>query len=197
MNFNLPFYGKKGTIKSIVENEKSYTVYRYELDGNDDIISNVPKNIKNYSLLIENYYNDLKGYLETYSSKYEFYKNSRLNKKVNSNLINVLMLLSVVMIGTSIPLLLNFESLGILGVTLDVLSIPALITTVRLSVKEFDDKKKISFIDEYQKMEYRYRLFNDEKTKQNNITKYTGLQKIDEKNKVIDLNLVKELKKAS
>lgn len=197
MNLSLPFYGTKGTIKNIVETDKSYTVYRYDLDGKANIVSSVPKNIKNYSLLIENYYNDLKGYLEVYSNRYEGYRISSLNRKNNSVLINLLMVLSVVMIGTSIPMLLSFQTLGVFGVVLDVLSIPLLVTSVGLSLKELDDKKKKEFIENYQKFEYRYKLYDDERVKQNIKTKYTGLQKSENNNKVIDLNLVKELKKVA
>lgn len=198
MDLNLPFFGKKGSVKNILENEKTYTISYYGVSLKDDcVVSEIPKNEKNYNLLMEIYYNDLEEYLIINSSRYDSYKNSKFLEKGNADLINLLLILAVLLIGCSIPMILSFENLFLLGIGLDVLSIPVLVTSFGLYFKEIDSKKKEKFVENYRKLEYRYRLFKEDESKQNIKTKYVGLQKINSDDKVIDLRLIKELKKVS
>lgn len=196
MNFILPFYGKKGTISKIQEQDKYYIVSRYDINGKEGFVTKVVKTTKNYNLLLENYYSDLNDYLVKYGNRYEEYKMTRLKKKINTNLVNLLKLTAIVMITSSIPLLLTHEALGYLGVVLDVLSIPVLITSINLSLKDSNDKKKAEFINKYNELEHRLRIYNDSKEKTVNLTKYKGL-KTNIKEPERDLTLIKEMKKAS
>lgn len=196
MNFSLPFYGKKGTISKIQEQDKYYIVSRYDINGKEGFVTKVAKTTKNYNLLLENYYSDLKDYLVKYGNRYEEYKMTRLNKKINMNLVNLLKLVAIIMITSSIPLLLTHEALGYLGVVLDVLSIPTLVTSINLSLKDSNDKKKAEFINKYNELEHRLIMYNDNKEKTVNLTKYKGL-KTDIKDPERDLTLIKEMKKAS
>lgn len=196
MNFSLPFYGKKGTISKIQEQDKYYIVSRYDINGKESFVTKVAKTTKNYNLLLENYYLDLKYYLVKYGNRYEEYKMTRLKKKININLVNLLKLAAIIMITSSIPLLLTHEALGYLGVVLDVLSIPVLVTSINLSLKDSNDKKKAEFINKYNELEHRLIMYNDNKEKTVNLTKYKGL-KTDIKEPERDLTLIKEMKKAS
>lgn len=196
MNLSLPFYGQKGTISRIQEEDKYFLVYRYDINGKENFITKIAKTTKNYNLLLENYYSDLKDYLSKYGYKYEEYKMTRLKKKINMNLVNLLKLTAIIMITSSIPLLLTHEALGYLGVVLDVLSIPVLVTSINLSLKDSDDKRKAEFINKYNDLEHRLRIYNDNKEKTINLTKYKGL-KTSIKEPERDLTLIKEMKKAS
>lgn len=197
MNLSLPFYEKKGTISRIEEQDKNYKVYRYGINKKEITIFMVPKNNKNYNLLRENYYNDLKDYLVKYANKYESYKITRLKKKIDMNLVSILTSISIIMLVSSIPLLLTYESLGYIGVLLEILSIPILITTTDLRLKNSNDKKKAEFIKKYNQLEEQLRIYNKDKTKKNNKTTFKGIKNSNTKDPVIDLVLTKEKKKVA
>ena len=127
MNFKLPFYGKKGTIKDIKEEQKYYVVYRYGLSEKEESIFYVPKNDNNLSLLMNNYNNDLKEYLDLNADKYDTYKQTRLKKAINKNSLKALYGISGAMILSSIPLFSTHEAIGFVGVLLDTIAIPTIV----------------------------------------------------------------------
>ena len=196
MNYSLPFYGKKGTISNIEETDKNYVVYRYDFTGKDSLVLEVPKNTKNYNLLLENYYTDLKDYLITNNNKYEYCKRTRLNNKVKEKTIISLKIISIALITASLPLIATQGTLGYIGVTLDALAIPAIISSVNLSLKENNIKKKTNFINKYNELEHRLRIYNKGKSKTVSLTKYSEL-KIDNKEPKRDLKKILEKKKVS
>lgn len=191
MNFNLPFYEKKGTIKKIDENDNFYLVYYYGVTPKEETLIAVQKNTKNFNSLCDNYYNDLKGYLEKNSVKYETYKYTKRKKIVNSKLIDILNLSTIILIGMSIPLLLNPNALFFLGITLNAISVPILLTSIKLSKEEKDDKKKADFINKYNELEHRLRLYNQEKKQTKEETKYNGLTPVPDNN-IRDLKIIKK-----
>lgn len=196
MNFNLPFYEKKGTIKKIDENDNFYLVYYYGFTPKEETLIAVQKNTKNFNSLCDNYYNDLKGYLEKNSVKYETYKYTKRKKIVNSKLIDILNLSTIILIGMSIPLLLNPNALFFLGITLNAISVPILLTSIKLSKEEKDDREKADFINKYNELEHRLRLYNQEKKQTKEETKYNGLTAIPDSN-IRDLKITKEKKKVA
>ena len=194
MNFKLPFYGKKGTIKDIKEDKKYYIVYRYGLSEKEESIFYVPKNDNNLSLLMDNYNDDLKEYLETNRDKYETYKKTRLNKDINKNSLKVLFGISGAMILSSIPLFNTHEAIGFIGVLLNTVAIPtAIYGTLEMIKKTKDDKKEV-FIRQYNQMTNRYKTNAKEYNQENKETKYKGISTDKSNNPVVDLSITRKLK---
>ena len=92
------------------------------------------------------------------------------------------------MFGTSVPLLGTHEALGFLGITLDVVAIPTLIAGISLGIKKSSDDKKEKFIKEYNDMSDRLRIYSVDKSKVNEPTKYNGIDRVDDKTRVVDIN---------
>ena len=194
MNFKLPFYGKKGTIKDIKENDKYYLVYRYGLTDNEETIFYVPKNDNNLSLLMDNYNYDLKEYIDINASKYETYKKNRLKKTVNINTIKSMLFLSSIMLLSSIPLFNTHEEIGFIGVILDTIAIPTIIYTTSEFMKKKNDDKKVKFINNYNQMSHKYKNNVKKYIQEKELTKYNGLVNDKSKKPVVDLTKVKALK---
>lgn len=188
MNYTLPYYGKKGTISKIEESEKSYQVYRYGMNKKDKYILEVPRSQKNKELLINNYYNDLYNYLNVNKEKYEQYKNTNHKKHIN---LNLLKLIGIVMLSSSIPLLQTYDILGYIGIALDILSIPVVISVVKLSIDEKKMENQNKFIEKYDKLQHRLRIYNEKQEKSHELTKYNGLVK---ENKEPERDINKKLK---
>ena len=193
MNYTLPYYGKKGTISKIEEREKKYIVYRYGMSEKDIYILEVPKNIKNNELLLNNYYSDLKNYLNANKEKYEQYKNKKYKKHPNLNLLKII---AIVMLSSSIPLLQTYNILGYVGIALDILSIPVVISVIKLSIDEKKKEKNIKFIKKYNELQHKLRLYNEKQEKSYKITKYSELTK-DAKEPKRDINKKLIRKKAA
>lgn len=193
MNFKLPFYGKKGTIKDIKEDEKYYIVYRYGLTNQEESIFYVPKNDNNLLLLMNNYNNDLKEYLEINSNKYETYKQTRLKKDINKNSLKILFAISGFMILSSIALFGTHEPIGFVGVILDTIAIPTTIYATSEMIKKRKDEQKEKFIKSYNKMNHKYKIGVKEYIKEKEETKYKGIITDKEHNPVLDLTKVKKL----
>lgn len=196
MNYSLPFYGKKGTISNIEETDKNYLVHRYDITGKENLTLKVPKNAKNYNLLLENYYTDLKDYLITNNNKYEYCKKNKAKNKVKVKTIIYLKLASIALIAVSLPLLSTQSTLGYIGVALDVLAIPTIISSFKLSIKERNSEKSANFINKYNELEHRLRIYNENKSRTVSLTKYSGV-KTNDKEPKRDLRKVLEKKKVS
>ncbi|MEE3342959.1 MAG: hypothetical protein VZS44_02595 [Bacilli bacterium] len=193
MNFKLPFYGKKGTIKDIKEDTKYYLVYRYDTSKDKDILFYVPKNEKNLNRLLDNYYNDLKGYLENSSEKYETLKQNRMKKVINTDNIKLMLGISTSLILLSIPLINTHETIGFVGVVLDTLAIPTTSYAISELIKNYKDQKNAKFINNYKKLSQKYQSEAQIKNT-NKETIYQGLSKNNNKNHINDLTKTKKLK---
>ena len=196
MNYSLPFYGKKGTISTIKENNNNYIVNCYDFTGKDNIVLEVPKNNRNYNQLIDNYYKDLKEYLKANNNKYEYYNQTKKENKTNKKTITLLKLISIAAIALSIPLLSTHEELGYIGITLNAISIPLLVSSINLTTKARKEEKKKKFINKYNELEHRLRIYNENKVKSYDQTKYMGVKSY-EKEPKRDLNKILEKKKVS
>ena len=190
MDYSLPFFEKKGTICNIIEEDKNYIVYRYDTNGKK-ITLKVPKNSKNYNLLLENYYTDLKDYLDTNNNKYECYKKENLNKIKNSK-ITLLKLVSILLLVASISLLATSGLLEYIGFILAIVSVPTIISSIAISAKEKDRENKLQFINKYNELENKLKIYNGSKNKTIKLTQYTGLNP-NNRNPKIDLKKVKVL----
>ena len=196
MNYTLPFYNKKGTISKIEEKEKRYQVYRYGINKNETYILEVPKKGKNKEFLINNYYNDLVDYLNTNKEKYEHYQKDNKNNKIKNKHINLLKIIGLSMLGTSIPLLLTYDFLGYIGITLDILTIPVILTIIKLTKEKKKNDNKTKFINKYNELKHKLKIYTEKQNKNYELTKYSSLMK-DTKEPKRDINKVLERKKVS
>ena len=194
MNFKLPFYGKKGTIKDIKEDNKYYIVYRYGLSENEETIFYVPKNDNNLELLINNYNSDLRGYLDTNADKYETYQKTRLKKKININLVKALFGVSGITLLSSIPLFNTHEAIGFVGVILDTIATSTAIYATIEIVKKITDDKKAKYIKNYNQMNHKYQTSIKKYNQDMEETKFIGLVNDKTKKTIVDLTKVKTLK---
>lgn len=180
MNLSIPFYGYKGTICKITENDKYYITYRYgTTEKEEKTIFLTPKNNKkSCNELIKNYCDDLNNYLNKYKNKYDTYKVSRTNKLLSNNFVNILSSCSIIMLSLSVPLLLTHEALGYLGVALDVLSVPPAAIAIKLFKEKKDEDKKTAFIKKYDnlKNELNIQLKQYPLEKRRSKTEYKGLE---------------------
>ncbi|MBQ6494649.1 MAG: hypothetical protein IJI49_01455 [Bacilli bacterium] len=191
MNYTLPYYGKKGTIAKIDENKRFYLVSRYGTNKKEKYILEVPKTSLNKELLMQNYYNDLNEYLIISKDKYNEYYKSK-DKKIKG--LNIIKLTGILMLGSSVPLLKTYNTLGYIGIALDVLSMPVIITAIKLSI---DDKKletKNKFINKYEELNHKLKIYNESKEINLEKTKYSKVVK-DEKTPKRDLKKILERKK--
>ena len=175
MNFNLPFYGKKGTIKKIEEDKDYYIVYRYGLNGKEETIFRIKKNKNNFKALYNNFYDDLYEYLNKAEEEYEKSKRNKLKQKYNKNNIKGLFIISSILAITSIPLLNTHESLGYLGIILDTIAIPTTLVALNMTKKNIEDDKKIRFIKNYEQQKHRYETNKEDKPKNITKTTYKGI----------------------
>ncbi len=194
MNYTLPYYGKKGTIKNIEEKEKNYQVTRYGMNKSNTYQLQVKKNKQNEELLIENYYNDLLEYLNVNKNKYNNYKQN--NNKIKSSTINLLKITGIVMIATSIPLIQSYETAGYIGIALDILSIPVIAGIIKLSIEEKKQNKRTDFINKYDELKHKLKIYTEKETKSLDLTKYSTVMK-DDKEPKRDINKKLERKKVA
>lgn len=196
MNFELPDFGKKN-IKCIDFNSDNHNiiVYRYGMKKGEEIIQKIPKKRNNEQDLINSFYKEMKDYLDTNVAKYESYNYTKLKKKLNKNLIKSLIFASIVMMGSSIPLLSTYGSLGFLGITLDVIALPTFIAGINLSTKQKNDDRKEKFIKEYEEIYNRYRVCANNDIKTIKPTEYRGISNDNANDKIYNINKKRELKK--
>ena len=193
---NVPFYGVRGSIKNIKEEENYYIVTRYNTNGKDGEILSTSKKYKKD--LMKNYHDDVKKYLETNDEKFLTTKNN-LSKKTFNKIDLAL--------GTTISLSLAITS--ILGTiyTSGATSYAFMTTfffTFIASCHEINQVKKYreeitnkKFIEEYKNYQEQINNYNISRDKQNklNQTNYKGLTNKEDKNKIIDIDIKKILKK--
>ncbi len=164
MILELPFYGKRGSISKIVENEKTYSVIEYGIDGKDERIVMVPKKKKNYEELLQNYFQDMKCYLDRNYDQYFEYKSTRLKKKVNRKNIYFGIGISLVsfILGVSLMMIPSMsETIFYIGLVIFAASISEFWATMNLRKEYRKDLKKAEFIEHFnfysKKLEEYYR----------------------------------------
>ena len=144
------------------------------MNKNDTYQLKVKKNKINEELLVENYYNDVKNYLTEQKDKYDKYNKDNKNK-VNQVKLNVLKLTGIILIGSSIPLLQTYGTPRYIGVALDIISIPIVIEILKLTIKEKKQNNRTKFINKYDELKHRLRIYNENNSKSLELTKYSSL----------------------
>lgn len=188
---DIPFYGLKGTICRIEVLKDDYDnrelCYYKVLYNQDGTISKdkvrVPKSKgKNLSSLINDYYNDLKKYLDLNNSKYLDYKENGLKEKNNKKTIQALIILSVIAIVIFIPILLSTTYIGAI---IEAICLLLFYKANELHKKIIEDEKKSEFIkqyDYYQKDLVKYQSLKNDKD--NKLKKYNQTKISSKSNKL-------------
>lgn len=117
----LPFYGIGGTICRIEEAPESYYKVLYNQDGtiNSQKIPVPKKKNKNLNLLLKDYYEDLKNYLDKFQTKYsESYHPVLTNKQFY-----ILAIITSLATTLSIPVLLSTAWTGLLFSAISAISL--------------------------------------------------------------------------
>lgn len=197
LKMKIPFY-EAGRISEIQEENKFYMVSRYEVDGKHCKTFKVHKKSKNLDELLENYYDDLEGYLKFYRSKYEEYKNN--NFKKIEYMKNFKKLKFLIFTLTLLPLagyLIEIDFLFQLGIALDFIFVPTFLALDSGSRKYEKEREKEYFVRCYTNYSKELDAHNkNNKKKTVYPTKYTSvdLSRRNEENLVI--NKIKEKKAA-
>ena len=155
INLSLPFYGKRGSISKIIETEKNYSVTKYGITGKEELELVIPKKYKNYVGLMQNYYQDLKCYLESTYNYYLECKNTRLKKKMNIKNIQLGTYISVAGFALGSILMTGFlsatitETIAYIGLVIMASSISGFCATRNLTKEYKKDKQKAEFIEKF------------------------------------------------
>lgn len=183
----IPFYGLPGTISHIEETPDSYYKVLYNVDGtiNKNKIPVPKKKNKNKKYLFNDYYNDLKKYLDQNESKYLEYKNTNiiptLSKKQFISLATVTSLATL----ASLPFLVTTSWIGLIFGTVSAFS---LYIVCEVYKKDRDKiKNQQDFINSYNKYQRDLVDYNTnnqltkEKTNKTTYTQIENIKKINEK----------------
>lgn len=180
---DIPFYGMKGTIcrievlKDDDDRELCYYKVLYNHDGTIDSEKiRVPKcKGKNLVSLLNDYYTDLKQYLDFNNDKYLDYKTNLMNKKFDKRKVQIAVMISVAMTIVSLPILILTNYVGAI---MSGASILLLYKTNSLNKKIMEDEKKHKFIKQYDQHQQRlvnYYVIESNQQSKKHQTKYTGI----------------------
>lgn len=170
----IPFYGIKGSIHSIEDAENVYLKVVYNHDGTIDPLKRpIPKKKnKNLCLVEDDYYKDLKTYLEFNHDKYLDYKNNikqpKLSKKQTKAAIMATTTLSII----SFPILLYTSYVGAI---LEAISLLSLYKTIDIKKQHEILEKKKQFLEEYKQYQKELITYNQNNSKKAYKTIYTEI----------------------
>ena len=206
---DIPFFGKKGTICRVEDDklEDTYKVVVYNHDGtiNPIKITTPKRKGKNLSAVTEEYYNDLKKYLDFTNTEYMNCKNNRLHKQINKKQLKIAGIISITMTILSFPALISsIQVISYIGAIVEASSLLFLYITYDLKKKVQNDEKKKTFIEQYNRYQEKLVMYN-QKQSQNTKLKHTQYTEIPNKTTSISLEntksktkiLVKEESKAA
>ncbi len=201
----LSFYGKAGSISRIVaelnDEDEVELYYRYEYDvkGLEKQPQIVPK--RQIKKLTNNYYQDVKEWLQANYTKY--LENKSKNFPKNIDLKNTTVDWGVSTLLSAIGIVLSFVSMSVVGgewmsaVGVFIFAAPGTYAVFKLKdILDYkSNQKKENFVNEYKMKETELNEYNivSEKKKKKNPTKYQGLSQ--EKNLGTTLRRTRVLEK--
>lgn len=189
MVFQIPFYGKAGSISKVEavlreEHIHHYLRYEYDIKGREKQPQMVPK--RQLNKLKENYFQDLREWLACNQSKY-LEKKSKLYSPKNNNFkkicMDVVLFLGVAMSGFVLACLsINAVGMGLatgFGITVFGVAGTFGIMKATEAANYKVNKKNLSFCEQYKSFEQKINEYNIErdriKKNKNNFTKYQGI----------------------
>lgn len=149
----IPFYGISGTICRIEETEDSYYKVLYNQDGTikSQKIPVPKKKSKNLSLLLNDYCNDLKKYLEKYKNEYGDCEKKQTDLFLTDKQFYLLIILTLLATLASLPFIFTTTAIGIIFSTI---SVTSLYIVCDIRNKDIQKNKKYSeFKKQYQQLE--------------------------------------------
>lgn len=189
---HMPHYGIKGTIcriEVLKDGDDKVLCYYKVLYNHDGTINpnkiKIPrgKGEKNKRLLYDEYFMELKEYLELNSEKYYSYKSELLKKKIDKRQVHIGIAISAVMTVVSAPVLISTTYVGaLMGGT----SILSLYKTSSLKQKMVKNEKKSKFIKQYDQYHQRLVEYQTSKFNVKNVhepTEYTRISSKKQDNK--------------
>lgn len=195
--FSVPFYGKRGSLKSIKvdENDSSYyLVTRYNINGKAGEMFPVPK--KRKKELYQEYINDVKNYLDEMRTKYVTILNH--SYQVDNTKMQKMLLAMVAILVTTLSLFASAAATdGMLYFFLVTFFAGFVSSCFELTSlkKIFTSEKRLNEKDEYEKY---LNIYNDyhikkERSNKKHPTRYSNLEQSNDK--VIDIELKRVLEK--
>ncbi len=189
MVFQIPFYGKAGSISKVeaVSREDHihhYLRYEYDIKGREKQPQMVPK--RQLNKLKENYFQDLREWLACNQSKY-LEKKSKLYSPKNNNFkkicMDAVLFLGVAMSGFVLACLsINAVGMGLatgFGITVFGVAGTFGIMKATEAANYKVNKKNLAFCEQYKSCEQKINEYNIErdriKKNKNNFTKYQGI----------------------
>lgn len=189
MVFQIPFYGKAGSISKVeaVSREDHihhYLRYEYDIKGREKQPQMIPK--RQFNKLKENYFQDLREWLACNQSKY-LEKKSKLYSPKNTNFkkicMDAVLFLGVAMSGFVLACLsINAVGMGLatgFGITVFGVAGTFGIMKATEAANYKVNKKNLSFCEQYKSCEQKINEYNIErdriKKNKNNFTKYQGI----------------------
>ncbi len=189
MVFQIPFYGKAGSISKVeaVSREDHihhYLRYEYDIKGREKQPQMIPK--RQFNKLKENYFQDLREWLACNQSKY-LEKKSKLYSPKNNNFkkicMDAVLFLGVAMSGFVLACLsINAIGMGLatgFGITVFGVAGTFGIMKATEAANYKVNKKNLAFCEQYKSCEQKINEYNIErdriKKNKNNFTKYQGI----------------------
>lgn len=189
MVFQIPFYGKAGSISKVEavlreDHIHHYLRYEYDIKGREKQPQMVPK--RQLNKLKENYFQDLREWLACNQSKY-LEKKSKLYSPKNNNFkkicMDAVLFLGVAMSGFVLACLsINAVGMGLatgFGITVFGVAGTFGIMKATEAANYKVNKKNLSFCEQYKSFEQKINEYNIErdriKKNKNNFTKYQGI----------------------
>lgn len=189
MVFQIPFYGKAGSISKVeaVSREDHihhYLRYEYDIKGREKQPQMIPK--RQFNKLKENYFQDLREWLACNQSKY-LEKKSKLYSPKNNNFkkicMDAVLFLGVAMSGFVLACLsINAIGMGLatgFGITVFGVAGTFGIMKATEAANYKVNKKNLSFCEQYKSCEQKINEYNIKrdriKKNKNNFTKYQGI----------------------
>jgi len=197
LDIKIPFYGKRGSINRLVEENNIYNISTYNIDGkvNEDIIQ-VKKSLQNKKDLLKRYYNDVYEYLNVKKEEYERATNEKSIELPNTKVIENIFVITAVL--ATAPLISAFilgsYSIWMLGMNSITIGLPFAIAAMIILKKIDINNKRKSFIREYSKLKNEYAIYReDNKIKENTNVKVKSITPIS-RDKELSYSYVKKYK---
>lgn len=168
LRMSIPFY-QVGRIGEIRESNEFYIVDRYDDNGKMHKSFYINKNLKNLEGLLENYYYDLKGYLDCNIIRYNEYKENCFKKiQYMKNFENLKFVIFALTLIPVVGFLLNYNLLISMGIGLELLFVPTFLFLERGSKKYKSEEKKYSFVKNYNNYLWELESYSATKTNSKN-----------------------------
>ena len=149
----LPFYGIGGTIYCIEEAEEAYYKVIYNQDGtiNPQKLPIPKKKGRNFILVQEDYYNEVKTILDKLREQYLEYEHNNYKSILSNSQFYILAIVTFLASMASIPFLLSTAWIGLVFATVSVLSLYIVCDIHKRDIQ--NTKEKDTFMKQYKKLE--------------------------------------------